>query len=312
MASSGPRKSRRATAPHGSLRERLIALRRIAIEVELEAKDDIELGEFPGSALRGGWFAALKDLGCVVEHRECDACSLVASCAIPALLGATDPETRFFARPFRLRVGGELGELRAGGRARLGVDLFGGSIAYAALAKAGIERLGERGLGRRRGRFQVSSLEVRDEDVVRRDFAARLGTLPHDRLIVRFETPLRLLEQGRPLREFSFISLVSNLLRRATGLVESWAEPTPRDLVSAARSIVVVEARIRRADRVRFSSRQERAMNLMGHVGEIEIAGDLEPFLPLLAFGEAVGAGKGTAFGLGSIRLLAPREGGAA
>ena len=50
----------------------------------------------------------------------------------------------------------------------------------------------------------------------------------------------------------------------------------------------------------------------MGHVGEIEIAGDLEPFLPLLAFGEAVGAGKGTAFGLGSIRLLTSGEGGGA
>lgn len=312
MASSGPRKSRRALAERGSLRERLTALERIAIDVAIEAQDAIELGDFPGSALRGGWFAALKDLGCVVEHRECDACSLVESCAIPALLGATDPETRFFARPFRLRVGSELTMPTVGGRARFGVDLFGKSIAYAALAKAGIERLGERGLGRRRGRFRVESIEVRDEVTLRREFVARLGALPQDRLVVRFETPLRLLEQGRPLREFSFTSLVSNLLRRASGLVESWAEPDPRELVSTARSIAVVEARIRRADRVRFSSRQERAMNLMGHVGEIEIAGDLAPFLPLLAFGEAVGAGKGTAFGLGNIRLLAAGEGGAA
>ena len=290
----------------------MAALRRIAIDVEVEAQDAIELGDFPGSALRGGWFAALKDLGCVVDHRECDACSLVESCAIPALLGATEPETRFFARPFRLRVGSEFEGLAAGATAHFGVDLFGKSVEYAALARGGIERLAARGLGRRRGRFRVADLTIRDEAALRHEFAARLSSLPHDRLVVRFETPLRLLEQGRPLREFSFTSLVSNLLRRAAGLVESWAEPDPRELVSAAGSITVVEARVRRADRVRFSSRQERAMNLMGHVGEIEIAGDLEPFLPLLAFGEAVGAGKGTAFGLGSIRLLTSGEGGGA
>src|SRR5690606_22771642 len=123
-----------------------------------------------------------------------------------------------------------------------------------------------------------------------------------ERLRVEFVEPARVIAGGALSRELPFEGLVRALLRRASTLLEvhegielaidfgEWIE--------RAAEVRVERSELRRADSVRWSARQERAMNLRGVRGAVEYAGDLEPFLPLLALGVAVGIGKGTTFGL--------------
>src|SRR5262245_56634986 len=75
-----------------------------------------------------------------------------------------------------------------------------------------------------------------------------------------------------------------------------------------AAGVRVTRARLGWRDLARYSNRQRRTVSLGGFVGELEVEGDLEPFLPLLQMAEQVHVGKGATFGLGRIgwSLLAP------
>lgn len=45
----------------------------------------------------------------------------------------------------------------------------------------------------------------------------------------------------------------------------------------------------------RYSGRQETRLKMVGFVGHITFAGDIEPFMPLIKAGEVLHVGKGTA-----------------
>lgn len=281
------------------------------------AMDAIDLREFPGSALRGGLLVALFDVGCVAVHRQCEECAFLADCAVPRVLGRESPRTDrgnhgFFTRPYRITAAHAPPRIERGATFEFGIDLFGEAAEFAALLRTAVIRLGERGLGRRRSRFEVESggdFEACAPRLMGDEIAARIRDLPTDRLLLCFDSPLRLQSKGHALTEFSFLSLMANLLRRASGLMESHGraqvEALARPLLERASRVVVIAASWTKRDQVRFSSRQGRAMNLHGAQGQVEVAGDLAAFVPWLAFGEIAGAGKGTTFGHGSMRVLA-------
>ena len=53
----------------------------------------------------------------------------------------------------------------------------------------------------------------------------------------------------------------------------------------------------------RYSSFRQRSETLEGVVGQVEYAGPVEEFLPLLHIGQLTHAGKRAVFGLGRYRL---------
>ncbi|MCB1036939.1 MAG: CRISPR system precrRNA processing endoribonuclease RAMP protein Cas6, partial [Acidobacteria bacterium] len=53
----------------------------------------------------------------------------------------------------------------------------------------------------------------------------------------------------------------------------------------------------------RFSNRQQQRHRLQGLLGQITLAGDLEPFLPLLQSAEILHVGKNATMGLGRVEV---------
>ncbi len=53
----------------------------------------------------------------------------------------------------------------------------------------------------------------------------------------------------------------------------------------------------------RYSNRHGTKMSLGGFLGEMEIAGDLAPFAPLLRAAEVLHVGKCATFGLGKVEI---------
>jgi hypothetical protein len=72
-----------------------------------------------------------------------------------------------------------------------------------------------------------------------------------------------------------------------------------RGLIDRAAGVRIVKSETHWEDWSRFSGRQGQRVEMGGLVGRITYAGDLRDYLPLLALGELVHAGKGTVFGNG-------------
>ncbi|MFG0319823.1 MAG: CRISPR system precrRNA processing endoribonuclease RAMP protein Cas6 [Planctomycetota bacterium JB042] len=310
-----------------SLAASLDRLRLLPLEVRARAVDPLRLPAFAGSTLRGAFGHALKDAACVVDHRDCAACHLADACVHPALFEPRPPEgaRRLDGRgrapaPYVIRPGPER-EVPAGEAFRFGVTLIGRAVEQAPVVAAALLRVAARGLTAERHRFRIERIDGPDGGaIVSGDppaFARRPPVAPSsflgppaasDRLRVAFPSGVRILTRGALARELPFPVVARALLRRASTLLELHEgfdlRLDHRAWIDRAEGVRIERSDLRRADSLRWSARQERAMNLRGVRGSVDYAGDLAPFLPLLAFGVAVGVGKGTTFGLGRMDVL--------
>ncbi len=122
--------------------------------------------------------------------------------------------------------------------------------------------------------------------------------LPADELRLTIATPLRIIKEGRPLRELSFPALVMSILRRMSAIAfyycyldldldYKWLSSQSREIGLSSSGFGWVEW-----DR-----------NLSGIIGSGTFAGNMAGFQRILLFGEYLHAGKGAAYGLGRYRL---------
>lgn len=77
-----------------------------------------------------------------------------------------------------------------------------------------------------------------------------------------------------------------------------------RDWIGRAGRVQTVESQLHWHDWERYSHRQKTRMQLGGVMGQVSYAGELGPFLPLLALGADLHVGKGTGFGLGRYEII--------
>lgn len=135
------------------------------------------------------------------------------------------------------------------------------------------------------------------------------------RLTLRLLTPLRLTHEERLVSQdrLRFHLLFSSLLRRISLLTAFHTDdPLETDfagLTQAARAVELAGARLRWHDWTRYSSRQDKLVQMGGLVGEIELNGaGLEPFWPYLWLGQWTHTGKGAVMGLGRYRINAHEQ----
>lgn len=123
-------------------------------------------------------------------------------------------------------------------------------------------------------------------------------------IALRFLTPLRLMEEGRPARTISFSLLVRSLMRRSSAIAYYYggceSDLDYRWLAERSREVATV------ADETAWAEWQR---NLGGLVGRAVFTGPVDDFLPFLLFGELFHAGKGAAYGMGGFRLEMDRRG---
>ncbi|HJV65123.1 MAG TPA: CRISPR system precrRNA processing endoribonuclease RAMP protein Cas6 [Geomonas sp.] len=124
------------------------------------------------------------------------------------------------------------------------------------------------------------------------------GPLSPDRLTISFLTPLKLMNEGRLLKEVTFPNIARALMRRVSSLAYYYdgAEPQLdyRWLSQRSDSVSTVSSGCR------FVSWNGRPA---GITGTLCFHGDLEPFHLLLQLGVATQLGKGASFGFGAYRI---------
>ncbi|MFZ4538553.1 CRISPR system precrRNA processing endoribonuclease RAMP protein Cas6 [Propionivibrio sp.] len=214
--------------------------------------------------------------------------------------------------------------VRTGECFELGLNLFGAATDHAIACAQALARLGEMGLGERRGTYKLINAYVEGADVPFFDASSGLVAWPgalssarwlekstKDVNVARVDllTPLRIKDNnatcfGPP--EFS--QIVRRILGRLAQLCEAADEASPLSQELAKSQIRLADnvslqhcSEFRREQVTRRSSRSQQTMDFAGITGSLFFRGDLAPFAGLLALGEITQLGGKTAFGFGRI-----------
>jgi hypothetical protein len=303
----------------------------------LEAGEEIRLPAYKGSTLRGGFGHTFKRLVCLQRAREtCDGCLLTHACPYAYLFDPTPPPGAEVLSaqsdvPLAFLLEPPLDtqtHYAPGDVLTFGLTLVGRAMAYLPYFVLVFRQLGERGLGRERGRYTLQTVTalhpvdgrtapvfaaddelVRDQDLSVRwpDLAAHAAAWPADRLTVDFLTPARLKHGGRYHERPDFHVLVRALLRRVSSLAyfhggQRW-ETDYQGWITQAEQVHTTAAHTSWMEWERYSTRQKQRTSLGGTVGQMVYEGDLAPFRPLLALGEWIHVGKACVFGNGQMRV---------
>lgn len=305
----------------------------------LRAVEPIHLPPNAGSTLRGGFGAAFKRVACFQRSRppdSCDGCSVSHNCPYGYVFETRLPpdaevlrSQRDIPHPFVLEPPPHPPEVyEPGAVLEFRTVLIGRGIAYLPYFVHSFDRLGETGIGRGRGRYRLEEVRAEhpatgsSEPVYRAgrplprsvDFAVTCLDLARwtadsrsTRLSVEFETPTRLVADGRLVAEPDFPTLVRAALRRLSSLAyfhggRRW-EADFRGIVEDAGRVELIGRDFRWMDWERYSSRQDARMNLGGVVGTATYEGPVAPFLPLLLAAGIAHVGKACTFGNGKLRV---------
>lgn len=303
----------------------------------IRADQVIEVPAYAGSMLRGGFGHALRRVICVLKHNDCRACLLRERCVYVMLFEAgrsldhqQGPLAPVVPQPYILEPPlGRKRLLAPGETLEFGLVLVGAAIEYLSYFIYAFNILGERGLGRGRGRFRLESVATRGRDGWTEVYSAAKPTIATlepdgsgawlaertrelaagDRVTLNFLTPTRIKGDGRWLTAPEFPQLLKALLRRLSGLSRCHCGHLPqfdvRALIAAAERVRRTATRLQWTDHDRYSFRQHQRMNLGGFTGQVSYQGNLAPFAEALAWGEVLHVGKAASFGLGQYELIA-------
>ena len=308
----------------------------LRLRAQFRPVGETRLPAFKGSMFRGAFGRALRATVCAMgPGQPCESCSLRGPCVYTRIFetfvdGNPSPfleglETS--PRPYVFEPLSEAEDLDAGDLLESDLLLFGSAADLQAYAVLALSRMAPKGFGRDRHPFALDRVSVASPSgswtlvldssagVASRSPVAPLVLAPivehpsPDRLTLRFVTPTRIQRQRHLQDHLSFRQLAFQMLRRVLeiahfhvpGAEVSWDF---QDFLRQADDVRVVGADLRWEELSRYSNRQRRKHPLGGFVGEMELEGPLEPFLPLLRTAEVLHVGKGATSGLGRIKLL--------
>lgn len=232
-------------------------------------------------------------------------------------------------RPFILAdPSPEHSELPAGSPLSLGLTVVGSAYKLLPHFTATLKRLGEEGIGRKRIRFQLQSIQELDSnglprgDVYRLDSSfvhavasgmgasdlARPGDSQAKRVLIRFRTPTLLRSEGVVQNNPSFGVLMRRLRDRVSALATVFGdaplEIDARRLGEMADGITTRHSELSRFIWIRTSARTRQRHPIEGVVGETMYEGDaLGELMPWLRLGEVLHIGKHATFGNGNIEV---------
>ncbi|MGE5617801.1 MAG: CRISPR system precrRNA processing endoribonuclease RAMP protein Cas6 [Sphingomonadaceae bacterium] len=305
----------------------------------LRPLEPIHLPPNAGSTLRGGFGSAFKRTACFQRSRppdSCEGCSVAHNCPYGYVFETRVPpdsevlrSQREIPHPFVLEPPLQPAPVYEPGAAlEFRAVLVGRAIACLPHFAFAFARLGETGIGRGRGRFELEEVRAEHPLTGRAEAIYRRGSLlpcPVDltvaysdlvqwcrgaepeRLTVRFLTPTRLVSEERLVASPSFAVLVRSALRRLSSLSyfhggRRW-ETDYRGTIARAEAVRTADADLRWEDWERYSSRQDARMKLGGVVGTAVYEGRVVPFLPLLLAASIAHVGKACTFGNGRLEV---------
>jgi len=316
----------------------LNALRIASYRFTLMARDELHLPPYKGSTLRGGFGHAFKRVVCFQrEVKTCQGCLLRENCPYAYIFDTSPPSDAEVLRthsdvPLPFVIEPDTTDRRTtyppGDTLNFELVLVGKAINYLPYFILVFRELGDRGLGRGRGKYRLHEVEAlqplsgdkeriysatdemvchSDLEVSFQDIERRAEEMPDDKVTLRFLTPIRIKHEGRFISQPPFHVIVRNILRRVSSLYyfhcgEQW-EFDYRGTIERAQEIRSAELNTRWVDWERYSGRQNAKLKMGGFVGEAVYEGDLTEFRPLLLLGQLVHIGKACVFGNGRYEI---------
>jgi len=301
---------------------------------QMEVKKIVELPKFQGALFRGSFGKIFRRTVCLQRHETCDHCRLIRNCAYIYLFesrrldgnkqsfcASHDPHPFVLEPPF-----GPQRVFNAGESFSLGLVLFGEGIAYLPYFILVFETMGQRGIGKNYGKFnlaRVNALDLKgnkevyngndknlkdDIPLITSSVLNLLAFSNSQKAEINFLTPTRMQQHGKLIDRIDFPQMVRALMRRYSWLSSLYNGSLPdlpySDILDRAeREVQLVNSDLSWQDLERYSYLQKQKIIMGGVVGTVTFAGNIAPFLPLLRLGEYLHVGKGTAFGLGRYQL---------
>ena len=304
--------------------------------VILTARSTIMMPPYTGSTLRAGFGPAFRKLVCTQGSIDCRDCTLKTVCSYPynfetaPFEGADQfPSYDDVPRPFVIDPLGTQGEYRRGESFAFQLTLIGRAIDYLPYFLVSFRDLGESGIGKKRGRFQLTQVltdsreSVYDSDtqmVHNFDNALRFAEIQREALSLlaaRFDSlntltlhllaPTRIAHDGELMDKLPFHVFWQHLIERISALAyfhcgES-LEIDFKELIEKAKTVETTETSLEWKDVTQHASRQDKKAQFDGLVGNVTYEGELAMFMPFVVLGELLHVGKNAMFGLGKYRI---------
>ena len=207
----------------------------------LTALSTITMPPYAGSTLRGGFGHAFRKMVCTQGPIDCKDCTLNAACPYPYIF-----ETAPFAGAQQLRTYGDVprpfvidpmdtrGEYRKGESFSFQLTLIGRTIDYLPYFLVSFRELGEMGIGKGRGRFQLTHVRADNEESIYDgesqmvhnldnarsfdDIRRETESQPKDVLSLRLVTPTRITHEGALTDQLPFHVFWRRLIGRISAL----------------------------------------------------------------------------------------------
>lgn len=286
--------------------------------------------EFKGNVFRGALGKSLRHLTCVHKDSDsgCSDCMLNDKCIYSRIFeslrkddGSILGNVENAPHPFVLYIPDKYHlEYSMDTPILFYLTLIGDAIEYIPYFILAFEEIGKRGIGNTRTPFRIDHVKVSGKSIynpeskkITKDFPVVKGSdflsVKHsgETLSIEIETPLRLKFEKKFQKHLSFEMIIRNLLRRIQLLSAIHCKGPSRvdftHLIAASQEVKNLNSHIHWQQMNRFSFRQERTLGMGGISGRLEFEGEFAPFLPYLKIGEYLHLGKGTAFGLGKIKV---------
>jgi len=306
------------------------AMTTATLMVQFKALQSARLPYYKGAVIRGGFGLAFRRVACAFPKRECEACLLRRKCVWSYVFATPRPEESTIMRkyetiphPFVIDpLLDDRTRLERGDTLAFELTLIGRAIEHVPYFIYAFEQMAEQGLGPGRAKFTVDA--VRQNGTLFYDAESKAITSPlalaHLELssskpvrqpdsksaTFRFLTPTRMTYEGRMARRPAFHVVLRSLLRRIGLLAYFHDQAIEIDyvgLIKQAEEVGTTECSMGTYQWRRYSSRQDRAIDMDGMVGSATYEGEFGPFLPYLRAGEVLHVGKGTSFGMGKYKL---------
>jgi CRISPR-associated endoribonuclease Cas6 len=305
----------------------------VNLKYTIKALDRIILPEHPGSTLRGGFGTAFKNVACTRRETNCQDCLLINSCPFGYIFQTPPPDDTErlstlsdIPRPYIIRTDPDVGgEYSPGEEMEFETVIVGRAIDYLPYFILAFKELGEMGLGRGRGRYELDEVNalnqegdeveiyIRESGKIRNiDTGILWDEIEPEKIgkvevvKVHFISPLRLKVDGVILEWAPpFDELVMSLARRINNLAYFHCgideELDFTEIYERSLDVMVMEEEISVEGWSRYSGKQDSRIPMKGVVGWVEYGGDVGQFLPMLRLGEYLHLGKNTTMGFGRI-----------
>ena len=194
--------------------------------------------------------------------------------------------------------------------------LFGRLIEQLPLIAFAFKRAFDYNVGR--GKANLLDIAKVEVDLIRQSILQNGNIIEHQKTIeiptaldsvaqIKIDTPLRLQENGKPLRvnEMTAERFFISLAKRLSLLSEFHSEPLNLDfgLLKTQIKQIQDDKYLKWQDWTRYSSRQEQKMKLGGVIGEWHFKNLSPELAKLLYIGQCLHCGKNATFGLGKYQI---------